>query len=71
MVKWARSVGLTLVERDLKTMALQAPNHTLLKQEILQIFPFTSERKRMGIIVRVSGWLARDELVWRGREARG
>ena len=53
LVKWTKAMGLTLVERDLKTMAIEAPFGKLLKYEILQLFPFTSEKKRMGIIVKV------------------
>ena len=48
-------MGLSLVERDLTSMTLQGPNGHTLKYEILHIFPFTSESKRMGIIVRVRG----------------
>lgn len=33
-------------------MLLRAPENNLLEYEILQLFPFTSETKRMGIIVR-------------------
>lgn len=53
LVKWTKSMGVTLVERDLKTMEIETPFGTVLKYEILQLFPFTSERKRMGIIVKV------------------
>jgi phospholipid-translocating ATPase len=52
LVSWTESVGLTLVKRDLNTMTLRTPFNKLLDYEILQIFPFTSETKRMGIIVR-------------------
>ena len=47
-------MGLTLVERDLTSIQLEGPNEHRLKYEILQVFPFTSESKRMGIILRVS-----------------
>ena len=47
-------MGLTLVERDLLSIQLEGPNGHRLKYEILQLFPFTSESKRMGIILRVS-----------------
>ena len=59
-MKWTESVGVTLVARDLTSMEIEAPNGHLMKYEILQLFPFTSETKRMGIIVRVSliSWLA-------------
>lgn len=45
-------MGLALVKRDLNFMQLKAPNGKILNYIILQIFPFTSETKRMGIIVK-------------------
>ncbi|EDW76123.1 uncharacterized protein Dwil_GK14835, isoform A [Drosophila willistoni] len=59
LVKWTEQVGLTLIARDLNTMTLQVKtpseeNDILLQYQILQLFPFTSESKRMGIIVRES-----------------
>ena len=42
-----------LVERDLNSITITAPNGHSLSYEMLQLFPFTSERKRMGIILRV------------------
>lgn len=53
LVKWTESVGVTLTERDLNSMIIKAPNGQSLHYKVLQIFPFTSERKRMGIIVQV------------------
>lgn len=53
-MSWTESVGVTLMKRDLSSMTLRAPNFQLVHFTILQIFPFTSETKRMGIIVRVS-----------------
>ncbi|XP_071957427.1 probable phospholipid-transporting ATPase IIB isoform X2 [Antedon mediterranea] len=52
LVSWTESVGLALVKRDLTTMQLRTPQGELILYTILQIFPFTSESKRMGIIVR-------------------
>uniref|UniRef100_A0A672TU89 Phospholipid-transporting ATPase n=1 Tax=Strigops habroptila TaxID=2489341 RepID=A0A672TU89_STRHB len=52
LVQWTESVGLTLVNRDLTSMQLKTPGGHILTYYILQIFPFTSESKRMGIIVR-------------------
>jgi phospholipid-translocating ATPase len=52
IVKWSESIGLTLVFRDRTRIELQTPLGTRLTFEILDIFPFTSESKRMGIIVR-------------------
>ncbi|XP_061679052.1 probable phospholipid-transporting ATPase IIB [Syngnathoides biaculeatus] len=52
LVRWTESVGLTLVNRDLASLQLKTPAGQILSFNILQIFPFTSESKRMGIIVR-------------------
>jgi hypothetical protein len=53
LVSWTEEVGLTLVKRDLNSMVLRTPENSLLEYDILQVFPFTSETKRMGIIIRV------------------
>lgn len=53
LVSWTESTGLTLIKRDLTSMILRGPDLSLLEYDILQVFPFTSETKRMGIIVRV------------------
>ena len=53
-MSWTESVGLTLIKRDLYSMQLLAPNGSIQNYSILQVFPFTSESKRMGIIVKVS-----------------
>lgn len=52
LVRWTDSVGLTLVSRDLSSMQLRTPGGHVLTFSVLQLFPFTSETKRMGIIVR-------------------
>jgi len=57
ILKWCESVGITLIHRDIGSMRLQLPdplnkNNNTIEYEILEIFPFTSETKRMGIIVR-------------------
>ncbi|XP_060030052.1 probable phospholipid-transporting ATPase IIB isoform X2 [Erinaceus europaeus] len=52
LVRWTESVGLTLVSRDLGSMQLRTPGGHILTFCVLQLFPFTSETKRMGIIVR-------------------
>ncbi|XP_042095390.1 probable phospholipid-transporting ATPase IIB isoform X3 [Ovis aries] len=52
LVQWTESVGLTLVSRDLTSMQLRTPSGQILTFCILQTFPFTSESKRMGVIVR-------------------
>uniref|UniRef100_A0A667Y7B0 Phospholipid-transporting ATPase n=1 Tax=Myripristis murdjan TaxID=586833 RepID=A0A667Y7B0_9TELE len=52
LVQWTESVGLTLVGRDQSSMQLRTPSGQILNFTILQMFPFTYESKRMGIIVR-------------------
>lgn len=54
LVQWTESVGLTLVGRDQSSMQLRTPGDQVLNLTIFQVFPFTYESKRMGIIVRVS-----------------
>ncbi|PKY42453.1 phospholipid-translocating P-type ATPase [Rhizophagus irregularis] len=52
IVKWTEHVGLTLVFRDINEMHLRTKHGDTFEFQILQIFPFTSETKRMGIIVK-------------------
>ncbi|KAL2129954.1 hypothetical protein VTI74DRAFT_7078 [Chaetomium olivicolor] len=54
IVRWTESVGLRLAHRDRKSMVLESTEtgRTVVKVRILDIFPFTSEGKRMGIIVQ-------------------
>ena len=52
IVKWTESVGLTLTFRDRTRIELQTPTGSKLVYEVLELFPFTSETKRMGIVVR-------------------
>lgn len=54
LVQWTQDVGLALSRRDLNSMQLKTPDGRLINYSILQIFPFTSETKRMGIIVKVN-----------------
>ncbi|KAI0354190.1 protein transporter [Trametes cingulata] len=54
IVKWTESVGLRLTFRDRTRIELQTPTGARINFEVLDIFPFTSESKRMGIIVRDS-----------------
>lgn len=61
-MQWTESVGLALVHRDLTSMQLRTPGGQILTYSVLQTFPFTSDSKRMGIIVRVPavpspGWV--------------
>ena len=51
LVKFTESVGVALKKRDLHTMILNE-NGTEKSYDILQVFPFSSATKRMGIIVR-------------------
>ncbi len=52
LVKIAESLGLILSERTLKEIIIRNPFGDDEKFKILQIFPFTSASKRMGIILQ-------------------
>lgn len=53
IVKWTASVGLSLHKRDRKSMTLaHEATKSNLEYDILYVFPFNSDNKRMGIIVR-------------------
>ncbi|KAL8279641.1 hypothetical protein RQP46_007954 [Phenoliferia psychrophenolica] len=52
IVRWTESVGLTLSSRDRTSMVLSTPAGLKLHFDILEVFPFTSESKRMGIVIR-------------------
>ncbi|KAH9956708.1 phospholipid-translocating P-type ATPase [Russula dissimulans] len=52
IVKWTSSVGVTLTFRDRTRIELQIPSGSTVTYDVLEIFPFTSESKRMGIVVR-------------------
>lgn len=53
IVRWTESIGLTLVYRDRTSLTLRAAcNGQLYRFRILEIFPFSSESKRMGIVIR-------------------
>jgi phospholipid-translocating ATPase len=54
IVRWTELVGLRLAHRDRKGMILEssASGRTVVHVRILDVFPFTSEGKRMGIIVQ-------------------
>ena len=51
-MEWAGWAGLRLAARTMTELTVTAPQGTTLGYDILQVFPFTSESKRMGIIVR-------------------
>ncbi|XP_044263269.1 probable phospholipid-transporting ATPase IIB isoform X1 [Tribolium madens] len=52
LVQWTQEVGLALSRRDLSSMQLKGPDGRHYDYTILQVFPFTSETKRMGVIVK-------------------
>ncbi|KAI9498324.1 hypothetical protein BDB00DRAFT_867486 [Zychaea mexicana] len=53
IVKWTEQMGLTLVGRDVNKIQLRVESSgDSFEYDILHIFPFTSETKRMGIIIR-------------------
>ncbi|CAH8579260.1 unnamed protein product [Dicrocoelium dendriticum] len=52
LVSWTATVGITLVYRDQHYICLRLPNGSSQMYDLLNMFPFSSESKRMGIIVR-------------------
>ena len=54
IVRWTESVGLRVVHRDRYNITLQSVDSSRIavRVRILDVFPFTSEGKRMGIIVQ-------------------
>jgi len=65
IVKWTEAVGLRLAHRDRKGMLLESVDsgRPVVRVRILEVFPFTSDGKRMGIIVQFqdgSGTTAND-----------
>ena len=54
IISWTESCGLRLAHRDRHSMTLESTHSgkAVARVEILNLFPFTSESKRMGIIVR-------------------
>ncbi|KAI0560620.1 phospholipid-transporting ATPase IIA [Gracilaria domingensis] len=52
LVKFAESVGVVLKERSINRVVLRVPGGFELSYDILAEFPFTSEAKRMGVIVQ-------------------
>lgn len=51
IVKWCENVGMVLLYRDRESIKVQLEGQILV-YDILHLFPFTSETKRMGIIVK-------------------
>lgn len=54
IVRWTESVGLRLAHRDRNGMRLASTEtgEVVVRVKILDVFPFTSEGKRMGIVVQ-------------------
>ncbi|KAL6719609.1 putative aminophospholipid-translocase [Lecanora helva] len=54
IIKWAESIGLRLMHRDRHTITLQYvdTSRIVVRVRILEVFPFTSSGKRMGIILQ-------------------
>ncbi|KAF1980791.1 phospholipid-translocating P-type ATPase-like protein [Aulographum hederae CBS 113979] len=54
IVRWTEQVGLRLLQRDRTGMVLQSTEtgKVVVRVRILSVFPFTSEGKRMGIVVQ-------------------
>ena len=56
IVRWAEKVGLRLMHRDRHTITLQSvdTSRIVVRVKILEVFPFTSAGKRMGIVLQFS-----------------
>lgn len=52
LVKLAESVGFKLLERNSNGMKIQTPSGSVETYEIIACFPFSSDTKRMGILVK-------------------
>lgn len=54
IVRWAEQIGLRLLHRDRHTITLQSvdTSRVAVRVKILEVFPFTSASKRMGIILQ-------------------
>jgi phospholipid-translocating ATPase len=51
-VRFADSLGVKLIERDQNLIQIANTTGTLENYEVLANFPFSSETKRMGIVLR-------------------
>jgi phospholipid-translocating ATPase len=51
LVKFVEEIGYKIVKRDQSTLVIEVDNQRQ-EYKILNNFPFSSESKRMGIIVR-------------------
>jgi phospholipid-translocating ATPase len=54
IIRWTESIGLRLIHRDRQGIQLSSVDNgrIVVRVRILHVFPFTSETKRMGIIVQ-------------------
>ena len=54
IVRWTEHIGLRLIHRDRQSITLQSvdTSRVVVRVRILDVFPFTSEGKRMGIIIQ-------------------
>ncbi|KNE67897.1 phospholipid-translocating P-type ATPase, flippase [Allomyces macrogynus ATCC 38327] len=52
LVRFAQNMGLALVHRDQQSMTIKFPDGQERSYTIVAVFPFTSESKRMGIVVQ-------------------
>ncbi|EPY32220.1 phospholipid-translocating ATPase [Strigomonas culicis] len=54
IVNFCKQIGLVLTERDVSHIVFTEPGGRACRYEVIKNFPFTSERKAMGILVRQS-----------------
>jgi phospholipid-translocating ATPase len=71
IIRWTEAVGLKLLQRDRESMTLQScdSGNNVVRVRILNVFPFTSESKRMGIVIKfyqgpVTSPSANDGEIW-------
>lgn len=64
IVKYTEEVGLRLAYRDRQRIVLESThtNNVVVRVRILDVFPFTSDSKRMGIIVRFENTVGQQDL---------
>jgi len=52
LVKYANTIGMSLVERDRQFVSLKNPQGVFENYDILANFPFSSQSKKMSVLVR-------------------
>lgn len=52
LVNFAESLEFLMMKRTTDTLEIQLPNNSIATYKVLENFPFSSERKRMGIILK-------------------